>query len=218
MQIRAQPPYHMEGYGYAFYANTQSKRFEIEKYSGGTYVVIRSGGPTIQANEEWNMEGGAVGDTISLKAWRVGSPEPDEPQLVVTDPGGSHTGQLTLFALTYPTTGSAPLSICSDDLGFRPDQGGVEGAFQRGDTNADGVMNISDPVFGLRYLLSDGPEPSCLRTADVNDDGQIDLGDAIFGLNYLFASGAAPPFPLMECGLDSTADSLTCEEYAPCGG
>ncbi|MBN1417382.1 MAG: tetratricopeptide repeat protein, partial [Planctomycetes bacterium] len=88
--------------------------------------------------------------------------------------------------------------------------------FRRGDANADGAINISDPVFNINYQFASGAAPSCLKTADANDDGIVDLGDPIFELNYLFASGPVPPAPLAECGADPTADALGCESYPPC--
>ncbi|MBN1419854.1 MAG: dockerin type I repeat-containing protein [Planctomycetes bacterium] len=88
--------------------------------------------------------------------------------------------------------------------------------FLRGDCNADGDLNISDPVYSLAYQFADGPAPACVKTADVNDDGILDLGDPVFMLNYLFASGTVPPPPLTACGPDPTDDDLDCVSYAPC--
>ncbi|MBN1420634.1 MAG: hypothetical protein JXP34_17815, partial [Planctomycetes bacterium] len=88
--------------------------------------------------------------------------------------------------------------------------------FKRGDANGDGDTQISDPVFTLMYIFSDGPEPTCVKTADVNDDGSLDLGDPIYGLNYLFVSGPAPLAPFPGCGADPTEDDLSCEAYSPC--
>ncbi|MBN1421777.1 MAG: hypothetical protein JXP34_23590, partial [Planctomycetes bacterium] len=51
---------------------------------------------------------------------------------------------------------------------------------------------------------------------DANDDGLVDLGDPIFQLNYLFVSGPVPPPPLTQCGMDPTADTLTCQSYPAC--
>jgi len=92
----------------------------------------------------------------------------------------------------------------------------ISGRFRRGDSNSDGSINISDPVFNLNYQFERGAAPSCLKTADVNDDGMINLADPISELNYLFASGPVPPIPLAECGVDPTPDALTCESYPPC--
>jgi len=94
--------------------------------------------------------------------------------------------------------------------------GPPSGRFRRGDSNSDGSINISDPVFNLNYQFARGGAPSCLKTADVNDDGMVNLADPIFELNYLFASGPVPPVPLAECGADPTPDAITCESYRPC--
>lgn len=114
---------------------------------------------------------------------------------------------------TVSTTGSdeAVRATLTVDLDTSP-----PGSFRRGDANGDGKMNISDPVFILMHILSDGSAPACRKTADVNDNGEIELGDPIFALNYLFASGPAPPAPLAECGADPTDDGLSCEGYPPC--
>ncbi|MBN1420631.1 MAG: PKD domain-containing protein [Planctomycetes bacterium] len=88
--------------------------------------------------------------------------------------------------------------------------------FKRGDANGDGEMQISDPVFILMHIFSEGRAPTCLEAADVNDNGVLDLSDPVFGLDYLFASGPEPPPPFSECGADPTEDDLGCEAYSPC--
>jgi len=87
--------------------------------------------------------------------------------------------------------------------------------FQRGDANADGFVDISDPVVILSYQFSGGPI-GCQDAGDINDDGQADLADPIQLLNYLFASGPQPAPPFSGCGLDGTADGLTCGAFASC--
>ena len=47
--------------------------------------VVEVPGEIMGVGEEWWMEGGAVGDQISMKVWRVGEPEPTVPQLTLTD-------------------------------------------------------------------------------------------------------------------------------------
>ncbi len=88
--------------------------------------------------------------------------------------------------------------------------------FRRGDSNADGNSNLTDAVFVLSYLFSQGPAPSCLEAADVDDAGDVTLTDAIQLLVFLFQQGAPPPPPTDACGEDPTADELGCEEFAPC--
>jgi len=88
--------------------------------------------------------------------------------------------------------------------------------FVRGDANADGAVNIADPIFCLMYQFAAGPPPGCIKAADVNDNGQTDIADPIFALNYLFASGPEPPPPFAACGADPTSDGLPCDVYEPC--
>ncbi|MBN1422529.1 MAG: PKD domain-containing protein [Planctomycetes bacterium] len=132
-------------------------------------------------------------------------------------PDGMLAGIAATAGLTAQTSFRAMrATVCDVSLtpGICPSTSGP--LFRRGDTNADGTINISDPVFMLLALFADGPAPSCLETADINDNGTVDLGDAVYGLNYLFASGEAPPPPLSACGADPTPDSIGCDRYDPC--
>lgn len=89
------------------------------------------------------------------------------------------------------------------------------GDFSRGDSNADGTLNVADPIHLLAYLFSGGPTPSCTSASDGNDDGALDIADAVYALAYLFTQGAPPPAPFPACGADPTLDTLTCLAY-PC--
>ncbi|MEM7264142.1 MAG: hypothetical protein AAF488_19305, partial [Planctomycetota bacterium] len=96
----------------------------------------------------------------------------------------------------------------------------VETPFFRGDANGDGDLNLSDPVFLLRFLFLGGTAPDCLEAADVNDDAGVNLSDAITALNYLFLGGSPPPPPgppgAEGCGLDSGGENLGCAMYDGC--
>ncbi|MFQ5655116.1 MAG: hypothetical protein ACE5GW_10355, partial [Planctomycetota bacterium] len=87
--------------------------------------------------------------------------------------------------------------------------------FVRGDTNADGGHDLSDPVTLLTFLFVSG-SLSCLKAADVNDTGNIDLGDAVYLLTNQFVGGPDPLPPFPACGLDPTNDTLTCDAFVPC--
>ena len=87
--------------------------------------------------------------------------------------------------------------------------------FRRGDTNADGMVNIADVVRALGFLFSGQPDPTCLSTTDCNDDGVIDISDPVALLGYLFGSSSLPA-PGEICGLDPTTDSLSCISYDAC--
>jgi hypothetical protein len=49
-----------------------------------------------------------------------------------------------------------------------------------------------------------------LKAGDTDDSGHLDLADPLFLLNYLFRAGPAPGEPFAACGVDATADELTC--------
>src|SRR5262245_44144480 len=58
--------------------------------------------------------------------------------------------------------------------------------FRRGDSNIDGVVDLSDPVSTLSYLLLAAAPPNCKDAADANDDEVIDISDPITTLDFLF--------------------------------
>ena len=91
-------------------------------------------------------------------------------------------------------------------------------AFQRGDTNRDDKVDLSDPISTLGYLFLGTAEPGCHDAADADDNGKLDLSDAVFTVGYLFLGGAPiPPPSLGACGLDPSLDDLSCLDYPPCG-
>ena len=77
--------------------------------------------------------------------------------------------------------------------------------FRRGDSNADGTVDLTDAVFTLRSLFQGGEAPSCADASDADDSGALDLTDAVYTLQFLFLGGAVPPPPgPFGCGSDST--------------
>ncbi len=86
--------------------------------------------------------------------------------------------------------------------------------FTRGDANADGAIDIGDPIALLGILFSGETPIDCDDALDANDDGLIDIADAIRVLSYLFGSAGPLPPPL-QCGSDPTDDALDCPTY-PC--
>jgi hypothetical protein len=93
-------------------------------------------------------------------------------------------------------------------------------AFQRGDTNADGAVDISDAVAILNYLFGTKVLP-CLDAADVDGSGTLELTDAVRLLRYLFLGTEAPAEPFGKCGIPQAgpggkAAAMGCEEHSPC--
>ena len=83
--------------------------------------------------------------------------------------------------------------------------------FIRGDSNLDGVVNISDGVKIVRHLFAGAPA-SCQDALDANDDGRLNVTDAIRVLDFLYRGGRAPLAPYPAQGRDaSDTDELGCE-------
>ena len=83
--------------------------------------------------------------------------------------------------------------------------------FIRGDTNSDGLVDLSDPIALLNHRFLGGDLPNCEDAHDFDDSGEVNLSDAIFGLSFLFLQGALPPSPgPRQCGWDATDDTLDC--------
>jgi hypothetical protein len=90
--------------------------------------------------------------------------------------------------------------------------------FRRGDSNADGAVNISDPIATLFSLFSGAEDLPCLDAADANDSGMVDISDALATLGYLFGGSSGEP-PLTAhgaCTGDPTPDALTVCAYEGC--
>lgn len=90
--------------------------------------------------------------------------------------------------------------------------------FIRGDSNTDGEVDISDPIFTLGFLFLGNPtDLDCMDAADFNDDGDVDVSDAICILEFRFLGFCFPPPPVLQCGSDLTGDDdLGCALYPDC--
>jgi hypothetical protein len=97
-----------------------------------------------------------------------------------------------------------------------PFEASGDAPFRRQDANADGSVDVSDPVFLLNFLFLGGPAPYCLEAADANDDGKVDIGDAVAVLFRLFQASSPIPEPAESCGPDPTGDPLGCTAFPPC--
>ena len=73
-------------------------------------------------------------------------------------------------------------------------------SFLRGDSNADGEVNLTDATYTLNWLFAGGPEPGCRAALNTNGDDKVDIADAVAVLNFLFAGGPAPVAPFPGCG------------------
>jgi hypothetical protein len=114
--------------------------------------------------------------------------------------------------------------ICIDKVELFYPSGEIvppEPTFHRGDSNADGKLDLSDGIYALNYLFTGGSAPPCLEAANANDDAKLDISDAVYVLGYLYLGSDAPPAPgpLPDpCGPDPEGSPtyLGCEAYTPC--
>ncbi len=88
----------------------------------------------------------------------------------------------------------------------------VETPFRRGDVDGDGILSpLLDALYLLVHGFLGGAEPPCARAADADDSGGVaPLLDALYVLSWWFTGGPAPPAPGDRCGVDETADALSC--------
>ena len=82
--------------------------------------------------------------------------------------------------------------------------------FIRGDSDRNGIVELTDAVATLGHLFKGEAPPPCLDGADADDSSVINITDAIVTLLRLFVSGPPLPPPYPEPGLDPTVDGLPC--------
>ncbi len=86
--------------------------------------------------------------------------------------------------------------------------------FLRGDSNMDGVVDISDVIHQMNYLFLDSQQLECPDAGDVNDDGRVDISDPIALLFNRFGDVKIPAPNIGGKGMDLTYDSLPkCNGY-----
>ena len=89
--------------------------------------------------------------------------------------------------------------------------------FVRGDFDNNGLIDITDVLLLLQYLILGDGEVICADASDANDDGLVDVTDALFTLLVIFNSGEIPAPGMFECGEDPSDDEIGCGNYrAPC--
>lgn len=139
---------------------------------------------------------------------------PDD-RLIAVDTGSGQVFDLDEFQIVGSGAFLGAISVANVG-GMTASTPDLRVPFSRADCNADGTIDISDPVGILDELFSGGVPSSCKKACDANGDGANDIGDVIFTLGFLFGGGATPPAPFGACGKDPTADSLTCDSFAAC--
>ena len=71
---------------YNFNLNADDGIFRIVRFENGAGQLLGElPGVTLSQGEDWWVEATSIGNQHSMKVWQVGSAEPDQPQLTVTD-------------------------------------------------------------------------------------------------------------------------------------
>ncbi len=81
--------------------------------------------------------------------------------------------------------------------------------FQRGDSNSDGMVDLSDAMHIIDYQFFGGDAPACSDAADSNDDEKINIADVVHVISVLHR-GLAPVAPGLDCGTDDDSTAESC--------
>ena len=60
--------------------------------------------------------------------------------------------------------------------------------FLLGDVNGDGVVNITDVIYLVNYIMQPESTTIILKAADVNIDGNINITDAVGIINIILGN------------------------------
>ncbi len=195
--------------GTIYYAGTNSVRSNV---LAGNEVGISVPGtvlPTVfRCNDVWGNSGG---DWIGIADQTGGNGNISNDPLFC----GPENGELTLMADSPCAPAQNPECglIGADPVGCTAPS---PSTFVRGDADASGELNISDPIYSLAYQFAGGPTPPCLDAVDDDDSGEVNISDPVYSLMYQFATGLPPPAPFPSCGVDPTPDQIGCDIFTPC--
>jgi hypothetical protein len=126
--------------------------------------------------------------------------------------GGGESVENNLSIAGQPTvTPDNGLFLGGCTFQVRSASGGPDGPFRRGDVDGSSIVDITDAINGLSFLIFGSFSPLCMDAADVDDNGTVDLTDFILELSFLILGtfDIPPPGP-NTCGPDSMPDSLDC--------
>jgi len=81
-----------------------------------------------------------------------------------------------------------------------------------GNVNGDVSVNVSDVVYMINYIFTDGPAPQpIIACMDSNTDASVNIADAFYVLNYIFLGGGAPG----DCSAGAGWIDGDCCEFVP---
>jgi hypothetical protein len=177
---------------------------------GSVVVTADSTPPAIRCPLDIAVDAGPAGTLVEYKveAWDACGPV----EVACTPPSGSIFPAGTTEVICRAVDLAGNIAFCSFGVHVKP-----AAMFRRGDSNADGKVDISDGVRTLGHLFVGGPRPECMEALNANDDSVVDLSDAVYIFQYLFLGGPMPPAPGPNvCGPDPTPGDLGPCEYDAC--
>ena len=131
-------------------------------------------GTPIQVGQEWFIEAGAVGDTVTLKAWQTSDPEPESPHFTFKDA----TYDSGTFSVGASGHQGWRTDASFDDIFFT---GPAD--FQHGDLDGNGVLDATD--IDLLSANVRNADSSNVAVFDLNEDGRLDSTDHNFWIKDL---------------------------------
>ena len=190
------------GYTIDWIDRTDDRGYRVIRWDAGVATALGAslGDPAAEGpGEEWEVE-------IDDESFRLIVDGEEQGEIIDAT---YRQGQFALWSYTNNQ------SIVFDDVLIgEPDV--EEDGFRRGDTDASGVVDISDPIFNLTFQFVGGIDDlPCEDAADVDDSGVIDISDPIYNLTFQFVGGITPPSAPgpTDCGPDPTGDERSCLAY-----
>lgn len=154
--------------GYNFYLDHSQTAIGISRLNcDGTVDVLDDAFFFSAPGFTYVLEAGAVGTALTLRAWPLGAPEPNTPQVVVSDATHSE-GAFGLAVYNNPFAAEEILDACFDDVVFTPPP-------CVGDVDTDGDVDLQDLAFVLAHFGIDCHPQAC--SEDLDSDADVDLQD-----------------------------------------
>ena len=154
---------------YAFGANPVNGVFYMSKFLDGPEVDVHAVVPEerFRSGEDWILEAGAIGDQLSIKAWKPGEPEPSKPQWTYRDPSPLPRGILGVITWHWGLEQTPPgtVDVTYDDIYFHPPV--------PGDFDSNRLVDVRDIDLLSREVRLGRYRPQL----DLNDDDLVNLTD-----------------------------------------
>jgi|GEM_PF-2348654 len=154
-------------HGYLFTGLGPLGRFFAYRFDeAGGNVIGDIGDLSFALGLDYHLEVGAIGDQITMKAWRADKEEPEFPQMVIYDDKLTE-GTVGLIPSSSPTALSSPVQVdvTYDDVRFLPSV--------RWDINQDSVLDAKD-IDLLTDTIAGGVQHAFL---DLTRDKAVDAQD-----------------------------------------